>query len=71
MRLPSSGRSLPILCWGGWRECSVAHILPFGGLGYSSPRVITSLFTVHLVLQKLDLRSRLDVIKFLRSGKRQ
>jgi DNA-binding NarL/FixJ family response regulator len=26
---------------------------------------------VHLILQKLDLRSRLEAIKLLRSGKRQ
>lgn len=36
---------------------------------YLQPQTVKNY--VHLILQKLDLRSRLDVIKLLRSGKRQ
>jgi two-component system response regulator DesR len=34
---------------------------------YLQPQTVKNY--VHLILQKLDLRSRLDVIKFLRSGR--
>ncbi len=36
---------------------------------YLQPQTVKN--HVHLILQKLDLRSRLDVIKLLRSGKRE
>ncbi len=53
------------------------QILQLVAEGLSNKEIAQKLFLqsqtvknyVHLILQKLDLRSRLDVIKFLRSGK--